>query len=160
MNLDDLERWSRWERALEQFDLGNREPLADLVREGVEIPERLREPLAAIVAGTRRPQRGKGKQKLTYAARDIVTKYQLPYYALVMSVKYGALTEEELAGSKAGYRALLRDLRERGIKAAMEKTGLSERTVRGEWSRQIKEGIRRMELSRLKRLSAMNRPFG
>lgn len=146
--------------ALEQFDLGNREPLADLVREGVEMPERLREPLAAIVAGTRRPQRGKGKQKLTYAARGIVTKYQLPYYALVMSVKYGALTEEELAGSKAGYRALLRDLRERGIKAAMEKTGLSERTVRGEWSRQIKEGIRRMELSRLKRLSAMNRPFG
>lgn len=157
MKLEDLVLWARWDRALEHFDSGNREPLADLLREGVQIPEYVRAPLAEIISGVRRPKRGKGRQRLTPEARITISRYQLPYYALRISVDHGMYTAEELAGTRAEYRARLNSLKARGVEAASEATGIPKETVRKEWDAQIKKQLQQLKRSRLERLAAKNR---
>lgn len=54
-----------WRLALEAFDAGDRMPLAELLRADDPIPGEARAALAAIVAGTRKPDaRGKHRRKV------------------------------------------------------------------------------------------------
>ncbi|MDL0429580.1 hypothetical protein QPM17_00445 [Marinobacter sp. TBZ242] len=85
-----------WVCAIDSYDFNDTQPLADLIREGKEIPDELRGVIAQIIEGSRKPNK-KAAAKLKIPARERmkVAGTVSTILGLLNTIKFDALVGSE-----------------------------------------------------------------
>lgn len=135
MDLDAFGVYEEWHRALSFFDDGDPSELAKMLRSGRELPDDVRQALADVVEGKRRPQRGR-RNLLTYDQRLTLRMVVLAHAALFGPFISGTVKPGDVDMTPAELKAWRADHKRTRISTLVERFGVSESTIQKAWNQE------------------------